>query len=349
MSNGVGTVHTAAVTEIIERTELTERGLSDPLEQLYQTIPDMSEKDKVRILAFLSEYEGQNFEVQCRLFASYAGDKRLKKFVEQYNGMARERQLKTVSYAHAKDMSRIGKALLQNGLRMTRDFPSLAPSYFIIALRAESFVDALYLAQEKVADHEAHPDIAESFSTGDFKRYLGLVKTAKPQGPQSTSASAAGNQGESRSSESPESASAPGVPSPEDERNAAGVVQNCYDCRFCGFLSQHQRLAIVNVKGTQAIDMVDQKTSSAWYCRKRHFILSVRAQNVSRAEQIASECPDFVGEDQDEIEERTGETVLPEGEGEEQRASGPALSQDELEDYLESSEGGETESEAADE
>ena len=54
----------------------------------------------------------------------------------------------------------------------------------------------------------------------------------------------------------------------------------------------HQRIAVVNLKSGNAVDMVDE-LSVAWICRKTKRVLSVRTQVFDRAAAIAKDCQSF--------------------------------------------------------
>ena len=246
----------------IVRPELAERGLSDPLEFLYQHMPEFSDSERISLLVYSLEAEEQAFEVQCCVCAAYADGRRLREFIERYNKEATAMGGKTISYQYSRQMSQIGQRLVQAEKRMTADYPALSPSYFVTALKAPEFTAALDQAQERVVAYQEAPAEEPKYTIRQFKADL------NPKDPPDFLALQAEEEG----------------PFPS--------VRSCYDCEYCWQPNDHQVLAIVNTVGTMAIDMVLEQCAS-WVCRKYRRVISVRTQTATRAEAMAKSCSSF--------------------------------------------------------
>ena len=321
-----------AISEII-RPELSERGLSDPLEFLYLHMPEFSDSERINLLSYSLEAEGQAFEVQCCLCAQYAGhkDKQLKDFIERYNRQAKEQGSKVVSYQYARQMSRVGRKMLDEGLRMTADFPALSPSYYVAALDAADFAGALRRAQAAVTEYQARPQEVRKYTVRAFKDE---IHTGKPRRLPTT---------RTQTQEAPKKGPvvSPSLTIEEEKSVAKPVGATCYDCRHCWQPNDHQRLAVVNTKGSAAIDLMLEPTA-VWICRKRKAVISVRTQVYARAEALARSCSAYEPvEEKPEVIEPSGERVEPQDEpiislhNEELDPAGPPLSSEELDQYLE--------------
>lgn len=256
-----------AVAEIV-RPELAERGLSDPLEFLYKHIAEVSDAERINLFSYALEAEGQAFEVQCRICAEYAKGSRLKEFIGRYNKQATKAGGKVIAYTYAKKMSRVGMQMLESGKRMTQDYPALSPTYFVTALDAPGFTVALDRAQGMVAAHQEDPEQAPKYTVKAFKEEVSSEKLIGKDLQKSFSA---------------------GTPLKVLAPDPVPVTANCYDCEHCWQPNGHQRLAVVNTRGTLAIDLL-LEPCSAWVCRKTKQVISVRTQAVARAEAIAKSC-----------------------------------------------------------
>ncbi len=295
------------VVEIV-RPELAERGLSDPLEFLYQHMSEFSDSERISLLSYSLEAEEQAFEVQCCVCAAYAEGRRLREFITRYNKEATAMGGKVISYQYARQMSQVGQRLRDEGKRMTQDYPALSPSYFVIALAAPDYVAALDRAQNKVAAYQEAPAKESKYTTRQFKADI------MPK-------------------ERPEPAVKPQAEAQNKEDSFLGV-RSCYDCEHCWQPNSHQQLAVVNNAGTMAIDMV-LEPCPVWICRKHRRIISVRTQIANRAEVMAKSCSSFQAKQKEEGEAQTSEAE-PEEETrqDEEAVAGPALSADELDQYL---------------
>jgi hypothetical protein len=172
--NGSGVVGTAVSPSQWLQEELRARGLDDALEVLYLSIKDMSPLDKNGVFAISLEAEGQAFELRCAVCASFAGERQLKEWVTQYNGWARAKRLKTVAYGYARELSQVGAWFANAERRITRDFPCLTPSFFVVALRAKEskYFDVLEDAQERIEKHESDPENAPRLTLDGFRSMI---------------------------------------------------------------------------------------------------------------------------------------------------------------------------------
>jgi len=188
------------VLERIERSELVERGLQDSLEELFLTIPEMSDDGKIEVMGYSMEAEGQSFEVRAALCASFASIKHLKTWVERYSARATKERWKPLSYNYAKKLSRVGGRFAVAGKRITRDFPMLTPYFFVQALYAgkvgqtdeeavSAYFKALEMAEEKFEAHQNDPKTVPELTTRGFLELIGKTPAA-PSVPNAASACA---------------------------------------------------------------------------------------------------------------------------------------------------------------
>lgn len=171
--SGSGAVATVDPSQWLQE-ELRARGLTDPLEVLFQSIKDMSPLDKNGVFAISLEAEGQAFELRCAVCASFAGERELKDWITQYNTWARAKRLKTVAYSYARELSQVGGRFTTAERRITRDFPCLTPSFFVVALRAKEpkYFDVLEDAQDRIEKHERDPENAPRLTLDGFRSMI---------------------------------------------------------------------------------------------------------------------------------------------------------------------------------
>jgi heterodisulfide reductase subunit A-like polyferredoxin len=211
----------------------------------------------------------------------------LREFIERYNRQAQENGSKVISYQYARVMSRIGNKMIAEGLRMTVDFPALSPSYYVAALDAKDFASALNHAQEAVTAHQARPQEVPKYTIRAFKDELhpdrASRRTQSRQTPETINQASV--------VASPATAS---VETAEEEQEPAPkpVGATCYDCRYCWQPHDYHRLAVVNTKGSAAIDLMMEPVP-VWICRKHKTVISVRTQVYARAEALARSCPNY--------------------------------------------------------
>ena len=215
---------------------------------------------------------------------------------------------------------------------MSRDFPALSPSYFIAALDAPDYIAALQHAQKRVADHLEDPGAQAKYSVRAFKNDIRALKDEQIKTAITSYAKREGlslpEEDEAPETEAQHDATDPqfkadiqeaaeGVkhgevepyayePEESVEQEDANVRMQampptCYDCAHCWQPRGHQRLGIVNVKGTAAIDLILEPVP-VWICRKTKQVISVRTQVAPRAEAIAAGCGFFTPRDDESAE-----------------------------------------------
>jgi hypothetical protein len=281
----------------IQRVSLSERGLSDPLEFVYQHVYDFSPDEKRELFRTMLEYEDGSFEAQCVICASHADERGLTAFIDQYNLEAQKAGTRTVALDSAKKMSRIGHLLRDNNLRMARDFPALSKRFFFEALDANDPIAALQVAQRRVAEYRENPSSKPAYTTRQFRQDLTPKPRKEPEEVEEY------NEPEVTLEEKSARAGTFEAPAQDheytqfDDEPETPLSRNCYDCKHSWKLTDHHRLGVINVKGTEAIDMVLQE-APVWVCRKHNKIISVYTQNFNRAENMAAGC-DFFAEKED--------------------------------------------------
>lgn len=325
---------------IIERASLSERGLSDPLEFVYQHIGDFSNEEKQDLFGVMLEYEDGSFENQCALLATYADQRGLTAFIEEHNKRADTERKRTIALDTANRMSQIGHLLRDHNLRMTSDFPALSKSYYFEALKADDPVAALEVAQRRVSEHKSDPSGKAAYTTRQFRRDLKPPEQEEPEEIEAEPENEVEpNTGDASSIETQINAEDLSGDDPAREVYAANAFdeekpeiplsRNCYDCKHCWKLTDHHRLGVVNIKGTEAIDIVLQ-AAPVWVCRKYNKIISVYTQSFQRAENTAAGC-DFFAEKKEATDvEFSVQTVEERNRGREEESDSVPMSSDEI-------------------